>query len=38
MKIENQTIDGKKATEEERNEGLDLADYLTRFDYKEFIV
>jgi len=27
----------RKATEIERNEGLDLADYLIRFDYKEFI-
>lgn len=27
----------KKATKEEKQQGLDIADYLTRFNYKEFI-
>jgi hypothetical protein len=28
----------RKATEEEKSNGLDLADYLIRFDYKDFII
>jgi hypothetical protein len=28
----------RKATETERKQGLDLADYLTRFDFREFVI